>query len=153
VPDWGNNGTFHIERGMDQKLAAAGFTQYAVDFENEMGAVYFAPEPNAASYPGGLTNDMKTFVHTPNYGSCAYPDYSNDERKRITAECACPGAVCTAGIGKHHRGRKHRRILIIVLFIVLIILALVLARKHLSSKTKAAVPLVAAAATLAPVLL
>jgi hypothetical protein len=44
--DWGENGFFKIERNIDKKLAAAGYTQ-RLQVEDECGSVYFDPGPLA----------------------------------------------------------------------------------------------------------
>ncbi len=84
-PSWGDNGFFRIERNMKD----GGL----VGFEAELGAVYFAPDPDAAAYAGDIiaNNPMADYSTTPPAAHCIGEHHHHgDVAAELKIKCSCP---------------------------------------------------------------
>jgi hypothetical protein len=92
--DWGDGGFFRIERGIDVKLKDANLTQ-RIKFEEEFGALYFAPYPNEDLFKTAdgkiYVNDMKNFLQDfPNVtcpGTGEHPEIIEEMSKDCNCRC------------------------------------------------------------------
>ena len=149
---WGNLGHFYIERNIDTTLATSGVPQ-RINFENEMAAVYFAPEPNASLY-GGKVNDMSSLFHTPPYTNCPHSDLSDAMFAKLTAECSggpggTPQLIGTSveTAGKTPSSHKKLWVIIAVILIVVLVWLALHMRKPKASSISAASTASSAAAS------
>lgn len=95
---WGDGGFFRVERNIDEQLAVAGVTQ-RTQFEDEFGAVYFAPAPNPDLYSTTKgsgekitvvrVNDMKDFFQTVPSARCVATGNFPEIIEEMSHDCNC----------------------------------------------------------------
>lgn len=103
--DWGQGGFFLIEREIDQKLEAGGYTQ-RIQFEDEFGALYYSPQPTSmlttedwikAINNDQLTdpetkkgiNDMKVFFQPNPNAKCIAKGQFPKIMEQLSLDCGC----------------------------------------------------------------
>lgn len=82
--NWGDSGFFRVERGIN-----------LCGFEDAIGGVYFAPDPNVQEadtlYPEYATsngmNDMKMYLSKSKYSSCPHPSDDKSHLKEVAEKC------------------------------------------------------------------